>query len=289
MQISQLVTSGLKELRSAGIVHPEPDVYILLGHALKKTRTELLLAAGEQVSAEKSILFQHYLSRRKKREPVAYILGEREFWSLPFYVSRDVLIPRPETEFLLETVLKKVKNKKTAGLVGDICCGSGVIAVILALELKTSVVAVDISRKAIDVARKNCRRHRVDTQISFTQSDLLTGFQDQPCFSLIVTNPPYVIDHQLANELEPEVFNYEPHIALNGGERGIEVINRLKTQLVERLIPGGCFFMEIGSGQGEEIQELFTSGSLDSKPFDFIEILKDYSGRDRVVYGGLKS
>ena len=289
MRVAQLLQYGLKELKSAGVAEPETDVYLLLGHSLNKTRTELLLAAGEHVPDKRKQTFLQDLSRRKQREPVAYILGEREFWSLPFHVSRDVLIPRPETEFLLETVLRKVKNsRKLKGPIVDVCSGSGVIAVVLALELKAGVVAVDISRKAINIARKNSRRHRVDERIFFVQGDLLEPLHPQARFSLIVSNPPYVADHEIVNSLEPEVARYEPHLALDGGRRGLEIIKRLRIQIMERLAPGGYFFLEIGADQGQEVRELFKSPYLGSRPFDFIEIVQGYSGRDRVAYGGIK-
>lgn len=290
MLVAQLLQQGVDELKSIGIAEPETDVYLLLGASLNKTRTELWLAADEQVPEDRRKAFLHSLLRRKKREPVAYILGEREFWSRMFHVSKDVLIPRPETEFLLETVLNKVKNnKKLTGPVIDVCCGSGVIAVILALELKKRVVAVDISRKAINIAWKNARRHRVDDRICFVQSDLLSGLQSHLHFSLIVSNPPYVADHEIINSLEPEVAEYEPHLALNGGKRGLDIIKRLRMQFIERLAPGGCFFMEIGADQGQEVRELFSAQYRGSRPFDFIKVLRDYAGRDRVVYGGIKS
>jgi len=281
---------GLEELRSSGISEPEPDVYLLLCATLNKTRTELFLAAGEQVSTEEKKNFLQALSRRKKREPVAYILGEREFWSLPFTVSKDVLIPRPETEFLLETVLNRINKDEIqlTGSVVDVCCGSGVIAVVLALELKTQVVAVDISRRALTVAQKNAKRHLVDKQVSFIQADLMTGIQSRQDISLIVSNPPYVADHEIVNMIEPEVAEHEPHLALDGGVKGLEIIQRLRIELRGSLAPGGNFFLEIGADQGQEVMELFSKPYQGSKPFDFVEIVQDYAGRDRVVYGGLK-
>lgn len=285
MLVSQLYQYGVKELSSAGIDEPEPDVYLLLGHCLHKSRSELLLAAKEQVLEKEKKLFYQLLLRRKKREPVAYILGEREFWSLPFHVSKDVLIPRPETEFLIETVLVHVKeSQQLIEPILDICCGSGVIAVVMALELKKKVVAIDISGSAIAMAQKNSKRHHVDQWISFVQGDLLSSFQERSRFSLIVTNPPYVTDHEMNNALPPEVSLFEPHLALDGGQRGLEVIQRLRIQFVEKLVPGGQLFMEIGAGQGMEVKELFCSPYQGSRPFDFVEIIKDYSGRDRVVH-----
>ncbi len=288
MRVYELLQYGIRKLKDAGVSEPETDCCLLLGSVLDKTRTELYMAADIQVDSASEETFFDYLARRTERQPTAYIVGEKEFWSLMFSVSPDVLIPRPETEFLLETVLKKVhSNGLLPGVIGDICCGSGVVGIILALELKKKIIGIDISGKALDVAVRNSLFHKVAKWISFIRGDLLTGFQSQPFFSLAVANPPYVSHRELANSLEPEVAHYEPHLALDGGERGMEQIKRLRTQVADRLLPGGYYFMEIGCDQGEEVRELFSSSHKGSKPFDSVEVIRDYSGRDRVLFGKL--
>jgi len=288
MRVYELVQHGIRKLKDAGVSEPETDCCLLLGSVLDKTRTELFLAADMQVDSAREKTFLEYLARRIKREPTAYIVGEKEFWSLTFSVSPDVLIPRPETEFLLETVFKKVhRSGLVPGVIGDICCGSGVIGIILALELKKKIIGIDISSKALEVAVQNSLSHKVTKLLSFIRGDLLTGFRTQPFFSLAVANPPYISHHELVNSLEPEVARYEPYLALDGGERGMEQIKRLRTQVAARLLPGGYFFMEIGYDQGEEVRELFSVSYKGSRPFDSVEVIRDYSGRDRVLYGTL--
>ncbi len=288
MQVNELIQYGIKELKSAGIGEPESDCFLLLGSILGKNRTELFIAAHECIAPDEQKQFLNFLERRKRREPAAYIIKEKEFWSLPFHVSSDVLIPRPETEFLLETVFNSVQKKGlVSGRIADICCGSGVIGIVLSLELAKKVVSVDISARALDVAAKNSRRHNVANQVSFIQGDLLSGFQSHSLFSLIVSNPPYVSRHELINSLEPEVTRFEPHLALDGGERGMELIRQLRTQVVDRLLPGGYFFMEIGFDQGKEVEELFSLPYRGYRPLNCVKVIQDYSGRDRVLYGEL--
>jgi len=289
MRISQLLQEGMEVLKAAGIEHPEPDIHLLLGRALQKNRTELFLDAKQQVSEAGHTLFLNFLARRQQREPTAYILGEREFWSRSFHVSRDVLIPRPETEFLLETVFSilKKEGRQYGGPVVDVCCGSGVIAVILALELNTEVLGIELSGKALGVARKNLMLHRVEDRVSLVQGDLLQGLLSQPCVSLIVSNPPYVSENDLAHSLEPEVAEYEPYTALDGGAEGLEIIQQLRVLVRERLLPGGLFFMEIGADQGRAVKAMFSDPYGGSGPFDRVEIKCDYAGRDRVLVAGL--
>lgn len=288
MLVYELLQHGIRKLKDAGVGEPESDCCLLLGSVLDKSRTELYLAADMQVDSAREKTFLGHLARRTKREPTAYIVGEKEFWSLMFSVSPDVLIPRPETEFLLETVLKKVHGSGLVpGVIGDICCGSGIVGIILALELNKKIISIDISSKALEVAVRNSLLHEVTSWISFIRGDLLTGFQTRPFFSLAVANPPYISHQELANSLEPEVVRYEPHLALDGGERGMEQIKRLRTQVVDRLLPGGYFFMEIGYDQGEEVGELFSSSYKGCRGLDSVEVVRDYSGRDRVLCGML--
>jgi len=226
-----------------------------------------------------------FIGRRKNREPVAYILGEQEFWSMPFFVSPAVLIPRPETEFLLDRVLALVAPENLEkGALLDLCCGSGVIAAVLAKETGKRIIAADISPLALAVSRHNLCRHGLAGQVALVQADLFSAFRRRCNFSLIVSNPPYVGRFDLENNLEPEVAKHEPRLALDGGVAGMDFILRICREVPRLLCPGGQLFMEIGADQGEATRLLFTEGLKDSPGFEKIEILVDYAGRDRVLH-----
>lgn len=285
MRVVDLLHLGVNQLESAGVEQAALEAELLLGFCLGKNRTGLFLAATEEVHDCLKQQFQILLARRADREPTAYILGEKEFWSLPFWVSSAVLIPRPETEFLLETVLAVTRNEKIqSGPVLDLCCGSGVIGIVLALEMGAMVTAVDLSMQALQIARKNAIRHQVADRLCLVQADLLSAFAPQNIFSLVVSNPPYVSAQELKDGLQPEVDRFEPHLALDGGLQGLEVIQRIRMTLPQVLKPGGDFFMEIGAEQGQAVRQLFIGDEFTTRTFERVEILQDYSGRDRVLH-----
>jgi release factor glutamine methyltransferase len=166
----------------------------------------------------------------------------------------------------------------------DLCCGSGVIAIVLAIETGKRVIASDISRKALLMTRKNSRRHHVDSQVVPVQGNLLAPFGSRERLSLVVTNPPYVSSFALSNSLLPEVVDYEPHLALDGGEKGLAQIALIRRQLPEVLCPGGQCFVEIGADQGAAARQLFLENNSGRPDFQQVDILVDYTGRDRVVH-----
>jgi release factor glutamine methyltransferase len=242
----------------------------------------LYLSADREIAREPAERYLKMLERRSRREPLAYITGEREFWSKDFHVSPAVLIPRPETEFLVEKVLTHADPGNRKGRCLDLCCGSGVIAVILATEMRRSVIAADISAAALEVAAINIARHNVSSRVSLVQAELMSCFLPDHKFSLIVSNPPYVSTREIVEELEPEVARYEPRLALDGGESGVDVIAMIRDSLPEMLTPGGDCFIEIGDGQGDALKSLFLAQN--DCCFRFVEIYRDYSGRERVAH-----
>ncbi|EKD37533.1 MAG: hypothetical protein ACD_75C01095G0002 [uncultured bacterium] len=286
MRLAELLKCAAGELYTAGVTEYQLDARLLLEGCLGITRTEIFLNGQNEVDEESQRTFLGFIGRRKKREPVAYILGEREFWSMPFYVTPAVLIPRPETEFLLDRVLALTSPENVGrGSALDLCCGSGVIATVLAKETGRRIIASDISFDALQVARKNLLRHHLAGQVDLVQGDLLTPFrQEGGVFSLIVANPPYVSRNDVENGLEPEVEQHEPHLALDGGEDGLAIINEIRLGLPRVLCPGGQFFMEIGADQGGSVGRLFAADFNDSPGFHDVKILIDYTGRDRVVH-----
>ncbi|CAG37454.1 peptide chain release factor N(5)-glutamine methyltransferase [Desulfotalea psychrophila] len=289
MHVAQLMQRAVLVLAEAGVESALVDVQLLLGHCLGKTRTELFLYPENPVSSGSEAAFNLLLARRVQREPLAYILGEQEFWSLDFKVNSHVLIPRPETEFMLEKVLASAGAwRESVTPVLDLCTGSGVIAVVLAKELGRPVVAVDISEEALQVARFNAHRHHV--AINFIRSDLFANIEPLHQFGLIVSNPPYVSRGAIAHELEPEVASYEPHLALDGGAGdGLDFIRRMRDDLPKYLSLGGEVFIEFGADQGAAIADLFAEPGSDGSSFTDVHVLQDYARRDRVLYARLLS
>lgn len=285
MRLADILRRGAESLKNSGVEAFELDARLLLQHVLEKSRTELFLLADFELTDEQLSSYQGLIKRREKREPVAYILGEQEFWSLAFIVSPAVLIPRPETEFLLEQVFSLTKKTNfIEGKIIDLCCGSGVIATVLARETEQMIYAADVSTKALQVARQNVVRHGVQDSVYLVGSDLFASFVKKEQFSLVVSNPPYVSHIDVTGNLAPEVCQYEPHLALDGGIRGLELIAIIRKQLEHILLPGGEMFMEIGADQGKEVSTMFRSRIDGFEGFSAVEIIKDYAGRDRVIH-----
>lgn len=282
MRYSELWVRGSEKLAAAGILEAELDSRLLLQAASGMDYTAFLLAAREEVNPVVAGRFQKMLARRLMREPVAYIIGEQEFWSHAFHVTPSVLIPRPETEFLIEQVLQLASPENLAGNVLDLCTGSGAIAVVLGLELPqaATIFASDISAAALAVAVENSSRHLPAKRVSFLRGNLLKPIACNS-LSLVISNPPYVLRHEIECEIEPDVRDYEPHLALNGGEDGLDLIRQIFRHLRRVLRPGGEFFMEFGAGQGDTVRDLFASD------FDHVQIYQDYAGRDRVLHARL--
>lgn len=286
VRLAELLKYATDQLAAAGVPEYQLDARLLLEGCLGITRTEIFLNGQAEVDEPSQERLLGCIDRRKKREPVAYILGEQEFWSMPFFVSPAVLIPRPETEFLLDRVfaLTQPENLRR-GAILDLCCGSGVIAAVLAKETGKRIVASDISFAALQMAGNNLQRHHLAGQVDLVQGDLLTPFcQGGKVFSLIVANPPYVSNTVLKRGLEPEVARHEPHLALDGGEDGLAIIEKLRLTLPGVLCPGGQIFMEIGADQGEAVRRLFSADLPGSPRFSSADILVDYAGRDRVMH-----
>jgi len=281
-RIADLLHHALRLFEEAGIETAQTEAELLVAHCLELSRTDLYLKAQAVIGMAQADRCLAMLLRRSEREPLAYITGEREFWSHTFNVSPAVLIPRPETELLIERVLAVGGASANSGRSLDLCCGSGVVAIVLALELEIEVIGVDISRPALEVCRSNCRRHGVEQMVHLIQGDLATCFCEKEQFSLITANPPYVCSSEMTSAMQPEVIRFEPHLALDGGAQGVEQIRRIIAALPRLLAPGGSFFMEIGADQGDAVEELAAVSDKDDL-YESIAIIKDYSGRDRMV------
>ncbi|WP_457574559.1 peptide chain release factor N(5)-glutamine methyltransferase [Desulfolithobacter sp.] len=262
------------------IENAELDARLLVQHVTGFGRTELFLHGDRPVGREETDRLQRLLHRRLRREPLQYILGSCEFWTRTFLVSPAVLIPRPETEFFLEHVLSTLRKDPVAGPVVDLCTGSGVIAVILALELGLPVTGVDISLDALEIADRNVRLHGLDDRVSLVGGDLLSWCRPGAGLGCIVSNPPYIKADDIRT-LQPEVRDWEPLLALSGGERGLDIIERIIRDSAGLLLPGGWLFMEIGADQGGSVVELVAATAPGA--FAEVRVLTDWAGRPRVL------
>lgn len=291
MQIKKVFQNAVQRLQEANIPEAELDVSLLLSHALKMNRTAVLLAGDRGLNNIQFETFERNITRRLAREPLAYIIGEKEFWSLPFMVTKDVLIPRPETEFLLEKTLDVLKSEagsceQTIRIL-DLGTGSGVLAIILALELATvKVTALDYSYNALQVALHNATKHQVAEKIDFINCNWFDAIAAKAEFDIVISNPPYVAREILGKpfgkntgSLQPEVGDYEPRLALDGGERGLQEISRIAAESGKVLKPYGWLFMEIGGDQQEEVFEILKRTAA----YDSLEIFNDYAGLPRVL------
>jgi release factor glutamine methyltransferase len=261
MTVHARVAAARVHLRQSGVSPTEAalDARLLAQFALGWTAERFLAAGHEDEPPGFAPRYQGLVDRRATREPLAYIVGSREFWGLPFDVSSSVLIPRPETELILEAALELFPLKTTAFDVVDVGTGSGCLAVALACERPSArVIATDISDRALDVARQNTERHGVSDRVVCRKANLLDGVVET--VDLIVSNPPYVRDIDRPG-LQPEVGNHEPAVALFGGADGLGVIRRLLAQAPDRLRPGGHLIFEFGFGQDEWIEELIAETS----------------------------
>jgi release factor glutamine methyltransferase len=279
MTIKQLYLESIERLVLAGVAEPEIEAALLLGHVLGYSRTQFFLALEQEISPRHLCFFKELLSRRLLREPLAYITGEQEFWSLPFSVSRKVLIPRPETEELLEKIFATVRQEGLPpGPVLDLGVGSGAITVVLAGELaERQVFGVDISLDALEVAGKNIERHRMQSRVFLLNSDWLTAIENKKKFALVVSNPPYIAASAM-DTLQPEVRDFEPHRALSGGIDGLSDIRALAAQVHQVLLVGGLFFMEIGADQQKAVLKIFSSFS----EYDRLRVHSDLAGLPRI-------
>ena len=269
-------TSGY--LAERGVDGGRLDAELLLGEVLQLDRVGLYLNFDRPLTADELTRYRERVARRARREPLHYILGKAEFWSLPFRVGPEVLVPRADTEVLVEEALERIGK---GARILDVGTGSGAIAVALAHERpEAAVVAVDISTEALAVAQENARANGVAGRIRFLPGDLqaLPGEE----FDLVVSNPPYIPGGELA-DLMPEVRDFEPRLALDGGRDGLDSYRQLARQAPQLLRPEGWLLVEVGAGQAAAVQELLAAAGLGE-----IFCRDDYAGVPRVV-GGRRS
>jgi release factor glutamine methyltransferase len=281
--IAEAILQGAHDLRRAGVAEPRREAGSLLAHVLGQDRTFIVSHADDPIGEEQLQRFREDLSARAGRKPLQYITGHQEFYGLDFEVNADVLIPRPETELLVELALKSVSSPDSATLICDVGTGSGCIAITLLQKLpRARAVAIDLSTAALKVAKRNAARHGVSDRIEFIVSDCFAELNPEKTkFDLIVSNPPYVADGAFAG-LQREVRDFEPKHALMAGPEGLEVINRLLQEAPAFLKASQQFLFEIGFDQGVAVERLLSQPEA-SAIWKLLAIYPDLQGIPRIV------
>ncbi len=271
-RIDELLADAAKKLADAGVEEPHREAASLMAAAIGRDAVFLIAHPEYELSPEEASTFASFVERRSARKPFHYIVGNKEFYGLNFIVGPSVLIPRPETEILVEAAIGA--DPKSICEVG---VGSGCISIAILKALPDAkAVGLEISGEAIEVARANARRHRVEERLELRESDLFCALQDEH-FDLIVSNPPYVPSDEIAS-LQPEVREFEPHIALTDGASGLEIISRLVQEAPKHLSAGGWLMFEMGIDQDDAVYKM-----MDPAVWHEISIVSDLSGIPRVA------
>jgi release factor glutamine methyltransferase len=280
LTLQVLLEEGVEALLKAGVEEASLDAKYLLFEAFETDMTHFLLDRNQNLSEEERLSrilkYRSMIEKRSQRIPLQQITGSREFMGLEFYVNEHVLIPRQDTETLVELVLKDYKGMKPEIL--DMCTGSGCIAISLAaIGEFDRVTAVDISKEALKVAERNAKTLLGQDRITFVESDLFASLEEQKRFDVIVSNPPY-IPTKIIEGLQPEVRDFEPMLALDGKEDGLYFYRRLVEDGRRHINAGGAVYFEIGYDQAEDVSDLLRDAG-----FAEIRVVKDAAGLNRVV------
>lgn len=278
--VSQAQADLAAALAAAGIAEARLEAEMLLGEVTGRSREWLFLHPEELLTPEQAARLEALLSRRREREPLPYILGRIEWYGLTFRVTPAALIPRPETEILVEMAIARAREMGARTAL-DVGAGSGVIAVALAKHVPDlTVVAVDVSREALRLTRENARAHGVAERVSLVCCDLLSAIRGE--FDCVLANLPYIPCDDFTG-LQPEVRDFEPRVALDGGEDGIDLVRRLGSQLLAHLRTDGFAMLEVGLGQAAAAEKVLAGAGLVE-----VGVRRDYAGIERVVFGERK-
>ena len=274
MKALEIIKIGSNLLKEKKIPSYILDSEILLSKTLSKSREQILINLDQNLTKKNIIIFKKYLKRRSNNEPIAYILQEKEFWSKKFNVNRHTLIPRPETELLVDVLLKMYRDKKISIL--DIGTGSGCIIISLIGSLKQSIgMGIDISKNAIAMAKKNSAKHKLANKIKFLNKPFENVFGQK--FDLIVSNPPYIERKDLKN-LSNDIRRYEPRLALDGGNDGLDLIKKIIYKSKYILKIKGTLALEIGNEQNKKVSKILIDNN-----FRIRHVIKDYKNNVRCV------
>jgi release factor glutamine methyltransferase len=275
MKALEVIKTGTKLLKEKNISTYILDTELILSKCLNKSREEILTNLEQNINKKNLVKFNEYLIRRSKKEPIAYLLEEKEFWSKKFFVNKETLIPRPETELLVQKLVTIFKNKKITIL--DIGTGTGCIIISLLSELKNSAgTAIDISSRAIVVAKKNARKFELSDRIKFLNKTFEDLYGKK--FDLIVSNPPYIKRSDIKN-LSEDIKKFEPRMALDGGNDGLDLIKKIIYKSKKILKINGTLALEIGNEQVNRVSKIL----IDNK-FRIKYVIKDYKNNVRCVF-----
>jgi release factor glutamine methyltransferase len=269
--VSDILKLAAEILNKSGIKEPRREAKSLLAFSLNKDKTFLIAHPEYQLNAEQEKRFRKFLERRAAREPFQYITGKQEFYGLDFIVLPDVLIPRPETEIIVENAVEILKEIITPRFC-EIGVGSGCISISILNEVKTATaIGVDISENALQIARKNVEKHSITDRLKLKISDVFSNLKDEK-FDLIVSNPPYIPETDL-EDLQAEVKNFEPHSALFAKKDGLEIVEKIINKSPRYLKTGGFLLIEIGINQSETVEKMFSADIW--KSVEFIRDLQE--------------
>ena len=279
MRAVEVIKIGSDLLKKKRIQSHILDSELLLSKTLNKSREEILVNLDQQINKRSFVVFKKYLQRRFNNEPVAYILGEKEFWSKKFQINKDTLIPRPETELMVEEILKINKKRKISIL--DIGTGSGCIILSLLNVLKDSYgTGIDISKKAIFMAKRNAIEHNLINRVKFKNVSLESYVSNK--YDLIVSNPPYIKKNDI-KYLTEDIKKFEPRMALDGGNDGLDLIKKVIYKSKKILKLKGILALEIGNGQVKKVSKILFDNNFRIK-----QLIKDYGNNVRCVFAQLK-
>ncbi len=280
MKIKDIINYGVAMIKNTE--SPSLETQMMIAKVIEKDRLYIMLNLEEDIDESKVEIIKTMIDKRKSSYPLQYILGEREFWGMDFKVSEGVLIPRQDTEILIEETLKKLKdNKHKSNLKGfEIGVGSGIISITLLKEIETlTMIGVDINDKAIELTKANALKHEVSDRLCILNSNLFEKINKENQFDFIISNPPY-IETKVIDSLQEDIKQHEPKLALDGGEDGLDFYRAIIEQSKSYISPEGFIAFEIGYNQAEAVKKIFVGNGYPN-----VTIAKDLAGFDRVVIG----
>jgi release factor glutamine methyltransferase len=281
--VLESINLSAQYLNQKGIESPRTNAELLLANILDCKRLDLYISFERPLNDDELKKYREHIKRRSNFEPLQYIIGKVEFYGLELIVNPSVLIPRPETELLVEKILIQF-SKEEKLIILDIGCGSGNIAIALAVNLPQSkIVSTDISEEAMQVAKENSERHNVSGRIKFVKHNILKNdLNNFPMFDIIVSNPPYVSKESYSS-LQKEIKNFEPEVAVTDKSDGYTFYREISTKASAKLKENGKLFFEVAQGQSEEVKNIMAKNN-----FNNIEVIKDYQNIKRIIYGEMK-